>query len=333
MQKKNYPKTYSAIIDANLNRASEGLRVIEDYCRFLAEHKKFTDQLNGLRKTLNAQYNDYLGGLVSRDISKDQRAKEAPAKRQTTQDILIANFKRVTEALRVLEEYSQNAVFNQLRYDVYECEKQVVLAFKKASIKKGIYLISADPEILKKGLEWGVSLIQYRNNAANKETVYNICAMLQPLASKANIPMMVNNFLDIALLVKADGLHTGQDDLPIDVQRKLLGDHLLIGKTCHDLNQALDAQKQGADYVSAGPIWQTPSKPSRKAIGFDYLSQAKKALSIPYVAIGGINTQERFDEVLAYTPPLIGVVRAADCIPQWQTAHQQACSKTSQSSD
>eukprot|EP01047_Picozoa_sp_COSAG01_P033649 COSAG01_NODE_2485_length_7594_cov_36.632021_4_plen_335_part_00 len=319
LQKSSQNKTsHPAIIDANLNRAAEGLRVIEDYCRFELQHKTLTDHLASLRKEICQTCPKDHAQLLSRDTQKDQRAKEIPAKRPDLHSLLTANFKRVTEALRVLEEYSGQAAFNSARYDVYDLEKQVLLLAAKPKIKAGIYLISADPEVLKRGLKWGLSLIQYRDNQASKEQVYNVCKMLQPLAQQASTPMLVNNFADIALALDADGLHTGQDDLAVSVQRELLGDHKLIGKTTHNLSQGVKAQADGADYVSVGPLWETPSKPGRAAIGFDYLKQAKSKLRIPYVAIGGINDEARFDQVLACQPPMIGLVRAVDCVQAWQ---------------
>ena len=89
----------------------------------------------------------------------------------------------------------------------------------------------------------------------------------------------------------------------------------LSGKTTHSLDQGLLAEKEGADYVSVGPIWETPSKPGRAAIGFDYLKAAKSQLNIPYVAIGGIQS-ENWEEVLTFEPPLVGLIRDFEQIPQ-----------------
>ena len=116
------------------------------------------------------------------------------------------------------------------------------------------------------------------------------------------------------LAVDADGLHTGQDDLPIQIQRQWIGPHKIIGKTTHTLDQGLTAQSQGADYVSVGPLWKTPSKPNRDAIGFDYLKAAASQLRIPYVAIGGVNLSN-IDQLIPFNPPIIGLIRAYEDIP------------------
>lgn len=118
----------------------------------------------------------------------------------------------------------------------------------------------------------------------------------------------MNDFIDIAILTEADGLHTGQDDIPLEELRKLLGPHKLLGRTTHTLDQGKDAQAQGADYVSIGPIWETPSKPGRAGIGFEYLKTHKTSLHIPVVAIGGINSQN-IDQIRPFEPFWIGVIR------------------------
>ncbi|MDA0945029.1 MAG: thiamine phosphate synthase, partial [bacterium] len=127
------------------------------------------------------------------------------------------------------------------------------------------------------------------------------------MAQRPAIPVIVNDHIDIAIACDADGLHTGQDDLPIAVIRDQLGPHKLIGRTCHSVAQAKAAEAAGADYVSLGPIYKTPSKPGRPGIGPDALADVQ-ALSIPFVVIGGIN-QDTLSSILAYNPPMIGVIR------------------------
>jgi thiamine-phosphate pyrophosphorylase len=309
------------IIDANINRVSEGLRVIEDYVRFVANDDSTTQTLSKLRKKINMSEQNKAAHLHIRDIQKDVRAKEIPPQRKSLLDLLKANFKRVEEALRVLEEYTGNSLYNECRYDVYQLEKAVLLPLMKKEIKKGIYLISDQVDVLKKGIGWGVSLIQLRQKYADKETLLNKSYEASKLAKAAGIPFIVNDFLDIAQLVDADGLHTGQDDISIMEQRKLLGSHKIIGRTTHSLEQGVKAEKEGADYVSVGPIWDTPSKPNRPGIGFDYLKVASKELTIPFVAIGGVN-MSNIGQVLPFEPPLVGLIRDYESIPDILTLLQ-----------
>ncbi len=308
---------YDRIIDANINRISEGLRVIEEFTRFELSDEALSVALATLRYQVNQSEQDKVANLMGRDTSADARAGHAPAKRKEISDVLIANFKRAQEGLRVLEEYTGLTLYNQIRYTLYELEKEIVLKSKKPRILPGLYLISDQVEILKKGLASGVSLIQLRGKSDSKETLYNKAKEIVPLAKKAGIPCLINDYLDIVLGVEADGLHTGQDDISVKDQRKLLGHHKLIGRTTHDLSQGLLAEAEGADYVSVGPIWETPSKPGRLGIGFEYLESASKQLKIPYVAIGGIN-RETLVEILPYKPPIVGLIRDYEHISEIQ---------------
>ena len=297
----------AAVIDANLNRAAEGLRVIEDYCRFVIGHRGWSAGLSQIRHQIDTALPFDSQWLVQRNTEKDARAHELPSARQGLHDLLIANFKRIGQALRVLEEYTGNATFNRCRYALYELEKEIVLYSQKPVIRPGVYLISDDLEVLKQGLAWQVSLIQLRDKSGDKASILEKAKTIAPLAKAAGVPFIVNDFADIALLVDADGLHTGQDDLPLSELRKLLGAHRLLGRTTHTFAQGKIAAEEGADYVSVGPIWETPSKPGRAAIGFDYLRKAGE-LGVPFVAIGGVNL-ETLNDILPFRHPMIGLIR------------------------
>ena len=307
---------FEQVIDANINRLSEGLRCIEEYVRFIANHHLYAKQLADLRKKACLSIEFSSSQLNLRDTAKDTRAKETPRKRTDIKDLLIANFKRVTESCRVLEEYTGKVEFNHIRYDCYELEKKIVLSLlKKEIITPGIYLISDDPNVLKYGITQNVSLIQLRDKHATKEQIYNKAKEVKSFLTPQSPPFIINDHLDIALALNTDGLHTGQDDIDITTQRKLLGPHKIIGRTTSNLELGKKAQLESADYVSVGPIWQTPSKPGRACIGFEYLKEASK-LHIPYVAIGGIN-ESNIQDILQYNPPLIAVIRAYKQIPKF----------------
>ncbi|MBH38448.1 hypothetical protein CL658_05385 [bacterium] len=307
---------FDAVVDANVNRVSEGLRVVEEYVRFVRSHAIYTLKLAEIRKKVNRLFPQSTGCLVARRVDRDVRAKEAPNKRADIQDVLIANFKRVEEGLRVLEEYSGELACNALRYDVYELEAAILLLSKKPLIKKGVYLISDDVSRLKEGVRLGCSLVQLRDKSSSKEVVYNKAKAVSSFVADFDVPFIVNDFLDIAMLVDADGLHTGQDDLAVSDLISLWGRHKLYGRTTHSLAQGELAKSQGVDYVSVGPIWETPSKPGREGIGFDYL-EAVKSLDIAYVAIGGID-DSNVSDIMAYSPFMIGVIRSFKSISDWQ---------------
>jgi len=305
---------YYTVIDANTNRVSEGLRVIEEYTRFITRNQEQTLRISKMRKYLNRlEERDASHHLRIRDIERDTRARETPTSRKNVSELLRANFKRVTEGLRVLEEYTGKKSYNSLRYEVYILEKNIILSGQKPEIKKGVYLISDAVFVLKQGLEWGVSLIQLRDKSSHKADILKKARELCSLAKTYRVPFIVNDYLDIALLTDADGFHSGQDDISLTDLRKIVGPHKILGRTTHSLSQGKKAQKEGADYVSVGPLWETPSKLNRPAIGFTYLKQAS-SLTLPYVAIGGINA-ERMREITPYQPPLIGIVRHYEDIP------------------
>lgn len=309
--------TYHSIIDANICRVSEGLRVIEDYTRLYSNQKVYTHKLSHFRKQINKSERETVSELASRDITSDVRAKEIPIKREDIIDLLKANFKRIEEGLRVLEEYTGNPLYNSIRYDIYDLEKVIVLSAMKHILKPGVYLISDDIKILEQGLLWKVSAIQLRDKISLKKTIFQKAVSIQKKAKKAGIPLIINDYLDIALLSKADGFHSGQDDLDIPLIRTILGPHKIIGRSTHTLKEGIEAQKQGADYIGIGPIWKTASKQERKSIGLEYLKKAKEHITIPYVAIGDINLAH-MSEISAFQPPNVALIRAYKEIPQMQ---------------
>ncbi|MFC1753493.1 thiamine phosphate synthase [Thermoproteota archaeon] len=309
------------IIDANINRISEGLRVIEEYTRFISKNKAQTHELAGIRKIINLSEKDKESHLLVRDTKKDMRANQPPGKRGSIQEILTANFKRAQEGLRVLEEYVGNPVYTTTRYTLYELEKDIVLHSMKKLINPGVYLITDDLNVIKLGIKRGVSLIQLRDKVITKQEFFKKALKAKAILKTTQIPFIVNDYSDIAHHIEADGFHSGQDDLDVNLLREMLGPKMILGRTTHTLKQGLLAQQQGADYVSVGPIYETPSKPGRPAIGYDYLKKAATKLSIPFVAIGGIN-KSNMSDILEFSPPLIGVVRAYNDIEDMLLARQ-----------
>ena len=127
--------------------------------------------------------------------------------------------------------------------------------------------------------------------------------------SKTKILFIVNDYIDVALICGADGVHLGQDDIPLKEARKLLGRDKIIGISCHNLSQALKAQKEGADYIGIGPIYPSATKPEYRAIGLRVLQQLKDKIKIPYFAIGNIH-EGNIKEITASGARRIAVCRA-----------------------
>jgi thiamine-phosphate pyrophosphorylase len=138
-------------------------------------------------------------------------------------------------------------------------------------------------------LSAGVRLFQYRNKSGTKRSVYEASLPLARIAREANALFLVNDHADIASAVDADGVHLGQDDLPIEQARKVLGKGKLIGISTHSPEQAREAERSGADYIGFGPIFQTSTKNAGEAQGLQNLSLVKQSVSVPVIAIGGVN--------------------------------------------
>jgi len=138
-------------------------------------------------------------------------------------------------------------------------------------------------------LSAGVRLFQYRNKSGTKRAVYEASLPLARIAREANALFLVNDHADIASAVDADGVHLGQDDLPIEQARKVLGKGKLIGISTHSREQAREAERSGADYIGFGPIFQTSTKNAGEAQGLQNLSLVKQSVSVPVIAIGGVN--------------------------------------------
>ena len=160
----------------------------------------------------------------------------------------------------------------------------------------GLYAITPDLEntndLLNKvqqALEGRVQLIQYRNKLANKILRRKQAKLLLQLCREYGIPLIINDHLDLAIEIDADGLHVGQDDISVTKARNQFGQDKIIGASCYNnLNLAVQAEKEGADYVAFGAFFSSLTKPNTISVTMDLVDQAKKKISLPIVAIGGI---------------------------------------------
>lgn len=166
----------------------------------------------------------------------------------------------------------------------------------KNNIDYKLYLVT-DREMLKNrdiffavemAIKGGVTLIQLREKDITTEEFYKIALKLKEITSKYNVSLIINDRLDIALAVDADGVHVGQQDMPAAVVRKIIGNDKILGVSAATLEEAKKAEKDGADYVGIGAIFPTSTKDDARAVNINELIKMKKALNIPVVAIGGI---------------------------------------------
>tara|TARA_R110002074_G_scaffold145034_1_gene293255 strand:+ start:119003 stop:119626 length:624 start_codon:yes stop_codon:yes gene_type:complete len=168
---------------------------------------------------------------------------------------------------------------------------------KTPLLNKGLYAITpdiSDAEVLLKkveqALQGGVSLLQYRDKISSADEKLDRAMALQVLCLKYRIPLIINDDAELALECGAEGVHLGQSDGSIKEARELLGKKAIIGATCHhQLELAITAERQGADYVAFGRFFNSRTKPSAPLASVETLIAAKNSVSIPLVAIGGIN--------------------------------------------
>ena len=138
-------------------------------------------------------------------------------------------------------------------------------------------------------VEGGVDLIQLRGKGKSLDELAGCAARLHELTAKSSTPLIVNDHAEIAREIPVEGVHVGQDDDPIKVARRKAGRQIVVGKSTHSLEQALAAQREGADYIGFGPIFATPTKPDYPPIGLTDIKQVHAEVNLPIFCIGGIN--------------------------------------------
>ncbi len=325
------------VLDVNLNRLREGLRVVEDYHRLVCDDKRALQVKNlrhDLRRLLDKRLT--LDCLAARSAETDigrRTFTDTEAQRQDWPAVLQANLKRAQEAARVIEEcaklvgrFELSQGIKAIRFRLYDMEKQV-LNQRTVKIREWFGVDRKVPELylvldeefysgsdliadVKSILGAGISFLQWRQKSGSDSYFLSRALEIRALCREFAIPFVVNDRPDIALLTDADILHLGQDDLPIAAARQLVGELMPIGRSTHSLEQALSAVAEGADYLGFGPIFMTPSK--RKPdpeVGLLGLQEMLTQVDLPVVAIGGLD-ETNLDAVAATGVPAVAVIRA-----------------------
>ena len=318
------------LIDANLDRAREGLRVIEDWCRFGLDRQDLVVPLKDWRQQLGQLHADCY--RQARSTATDTAAglsHPAQQNRTDSTQILKANASRVQEALRVIEEFARSGdselarTAAHVRYALYDHEVRILEACgqnqRRQRLERSRLCLITSPgdneassEMLKRvelALQAGVSLVQYRCKQGADALRLQEARQLAGLCQAHQALLVINDRIDLALLVNADGVHLGQEDLPHSEARQLMGPDKLIGRSTHRLEQLLVAQEEGADYLGVGPVYATATKADRKPAGLDWVRQAEHSARVPWFAIGGING-DNITEVLTAGASRVAVVSA-----------------------
>lgn len=323
-------KNLQRVTDANLNRAAEAARILEEVARFLLDDKDLAEKLKNIRhKITSVQESSYDDYLKSRDTVNDVGIDITNCDSRTNiENIFKANIKRLQQALRTLSEYSvenkENVeVFEKLRYTSYTLEKimwdklkekynQVKLADKKLYLVTNSDAFESEDEFLDavaSSLEGGVDILQLREKNMPANKILELGKKVKQLCLQYGATFIINDRIDIAALLEADGVHLGQDDLDVKSAREILGANAIVGVSTHAPEQALKAVADGADYIGVGPVFATPTKQGRIPVGLEYVKWASENITLPAFAIGGIDL-ENCEQVFSAGLNKIAVVRA-----------------------
>lgn len=314
------------IIDANLNRAAEALRVLEEIARFCFDDSLLSEKLKCIRHNICKEADsDYEQLLKSRDTQNDVGVEITNTTgRKDIVSVFKANIKRLQQALRVLAEYNGiNQAYEKARYESYTLEKEMwekmMTKLNKLRLKdRKLYLVTSsdkfdsDDEFLNavaSSLKGGVDILQLREKNSSAKRIIELGKKIRQLCSLYDTIFIVNDRIDIAKIVEADGVHLGQDDADVDSAREILGDSAIVGISTHAPEQALKAVKDGADYIGVGPVFTTPTKPGRASVGLEYVKWASENIEIPFFAIGGIDLSN-VNDVISSGAKKVAVVRA-----------------------
>jgi len=302
------------IIDANLNRAGEGLRVLEDMARLGLGDAAISEQLKNLRHRIVAVNQELGKQLVEArdargDVGINIKTPEQ-AEQKSLAQLMAANARRAEESVRTIEEIAKTAAgtgsglkpedLEQARFEIYSIEKRLLSRLLRkdrverisglcAILDTGALKGRGPVELAGELISGGARIIQLRDKLLQRKELLEIAGELRKICSSNGVLFIVNDYLDIAMASDADGLHLGQNDLPAGTARRLLPIDKIIGVSVKTPEQAIAACKAGGDYIGVGAIYPTSSKKETTVITCDGLARIKKSVDMPVVAIGGIN--------------------------------------------
>ncbi|QDU94278.1 thiamine phosphate synthase [Lignipirellula cremea] len=330
------------ILDANANRAAEGLRVIEDYLRFALDDGLLSGGVKNLRHDLA----EAISTLPSRELHAARESQQdvgaslatpSEYRRESLPAIAAANFKRAEQSFRALEEYAKPVSvelarkMESLRYRLYTLEK-AVSSLEQAGERLAdcrLYVLldgrvdsRAFEQMANQLIAGGAAILQLRDKRLSDRVLLERALQLRALTRAAGVLFIMNDRPDLAVLSQADGVHLGQDELTVKQARTIVGPQRLIGVSTHSLEQARTAVLEGADYIGVGPTFPSTTKQFASFPGVDLLRQVAAEIRLPAYAIGGI-TLDNLDQVQAAGFPRVAVSGAILQASSPQTAAAQ----------
>ncbi len=326
LAKSDWPGRVFALLDANLNRAREGLRVLEDFARFIARDTNATGQLKAMRHSLVSAERLLRANIVSlagqRDVENDvgtSMTTEQERSRESVNDVVVANARRVQEALRSLEEYGKTinvdfaATIKQLRYQSYSIEQNLMYltqgndaehrgaselrtARKERLQRAHVYVLLTEElctlpwkETAEAALAGGADVIQLREKHLSDDELIERCQWLTAACEAADALCILNDRTDLAYAAGVHGVHVGQEDTSVAVARGNMPTAQLLGVSTHDIHQIKTACEAGADYLGVGPVFPSTTKHFEGFPGVEFVKAAALESNLPWFAIGGIS--------------------------------------------
>jgi thiamine-phosphate pyrophosphorylase len=297
------------ILDANANRAAEGLRVVEEYLRFVLEDQHLSARCKQLRHDLQQALDQIPTSLryAARDTESDVGTgiqTQSEYERRSARDVALAGQKRFEQALRCLEEYSKPgfpqvaSVVEQLRYRAYTLARAIeITAESRQRLENALLYVLVDArtkqgdfvEFTKLLVDSGVSLIQLRDKTLGERELLARARHLRAITRDSKTLFIMNDRPDLALLAAADGVHVGQHELSVKDARTVMGPQALVGVSTHTIEQARQAVLDGANYIGCGPTFPSLTKDFTTFPGIDFLRQVANEITLPAFAIGGID--------------------------------------------
>lgn len=307
------------VLDAGANRAREALRVIEDYCRFVLDDASLSRQCKELRHGLQLALADLPAWVLlqGRDTPGDVGvAITTPSeqRRASLRGVVQANLKRLQEALRSLEEFAKvryptaAGELEKLRYAAYSVERALLLGEaateRLAGVRLCALLTGAACQLPLRATvvalaEGGVDMIQLREKELGARAFLERAREVRAWTRAAGVLFIVNDRPDIARAVEADGVHVGQDDLPVRAARQIVGPDALVGVSTHNLEQVRQAVLDGASYLGVGPTFPSTTKQFDQLAGLEFVRSALAETRLPCFVIGGINLRTLPEAVAA----------------------------------
>jgi len=299
------------VIDAAANRAREGLRVVEDYVRFVLDDRFLTGLLKSLRHDLTALVSRFSPGerIAARETQADvgtEIATPAERRREDTASVLTANFTRLQESLRSLEEFAKildtdaSAALEQLRYRSYTVHRAVEstrMGVERLRHARLYVLIDgrATPaefcQLARSLVSSGVHVIQLRDKQLGDRRLLERARALREITSEGRVIFIVNDRPDLAVLARADGVHVGQEELTVKDARSIVGPEAIVGVSTHSIEQARQAVLDGASYIGVGPTFPSGTKHFDQFPGIELLRAVAAETRLPAFAIGGIGLE------------------------------------------